>query len=127
MPVRKQAPQGKTQANSRKKASKPRSGDVIDGRFQIVGRPLGKGGMGTVYRVQDTSGVQYALKRLDPALREERNFEKRFRLEYEAAAGLQHPNITQYHELFEADGALHIRMELVKIYVTFTKPIHPGS
>jgi serine/threonine protein kinase len=93
---------------------KPRSGDVIDQRYQIVGRPLGKGGMGTVYRVVDTHGVEYAIKRLDPALREEKRFEKRFRLEYEAAADLKHPNITAYLELFEAHGALHILMELVE-------------
>ena len=92
---------------------KPRSGDVIDQRFQIVGRPLGKGGMGTVYRVRDPHGNEYALKRLDPALREEKRFEQRFRLEYEAAAHLKHPNITGYLELFEAHGALHILMELV--------------
>ncbi|MCB9643594.1 MAG: serine/threonine protein kinase [Myxococcales bacterium] len=93
---------------------KPRSGDVIDQRFQIVGRPLGKGGMGTVYRVMDANGAEFAIKRLDPALREEKRFEKRFRLEYEAAADLKHPNITGYLDLFEAHGALHILMELVE-------------
>lgn len=97
-----------------KEFQKPRSGDVIDQRFQIVGRPLGKGGMGTVYRVVDAHGAEYAIKRLDPALREEKRFEKRFRLEYEAAADLKHPNITAYLELFEAHGALHILMELVE-------------
>lgn len=118
MTIQQQKAIPKKPKKGKKKASpiyqKPRSGDIIDERFQIIGRPLGKGGMGTVYRIQDEDGVLFALKRLDPALREEKRFEKRFLLEYEATASLKHPNITAYHELFEANGALHIRMELVE-------------
>lgn len=90
---------------------KLRSGDRIADRFTVLGRPLGKGGMGTVYKVEDDSGSIYAIKRLNPALHDERRFVTRFEREYEAASGLRHPNIIAYQELFHAEGILHIRME----------------
>lgn len=90
---------------------KLRHGDRIDDRFTVVGRPLGKGGMGTVYKVQDDHGVTFAIKRLHPALQDEKRFVTRFEREYEAASTLRHPNIIAYQELFSTEGILHIRME----------------
>ncbi len=90
---------------------KLRSGDRIADRFTVLGRPLGKGGMGTVYKVEDDGGSIYAVKRLSPALHDEKRFVTRFEREYEAASGLRHPNIIAYQELFHAEGILHIRME----------------
>ena len=79
--------------------AKLRSGDRIDDSFTIRGRPLGKGGMGTVYRVLDDAGVEYAIKRLSPALHEEKRIGTRFQREYDQASSLRHPNIIPYQEL----------------------------
>lgn len=90
---------------------KLRHGDRIDDRFTVMGRPLGRGGMGTVYKACDDHGVHYAIKRLHPALQEEKRFVTRFEREYEAASALRHPNIIAYQELFSSEGLLHIVME----------------
>jgi WD40 repeat protein len=73
---------------------------------------LGRGGMGVVYKARHLALKRtVALKMLaghpDP---EER---ARFRVEAEAVARLQHPNIVQIHEVGEADGQPFIALEYV--------------
>jgi len=65
------------------------------GPYRVV-RRLGSGGMGTVWEVEhEETGARYALKRLD-ALGDAEHAE-RFRLEAQALASLQHPNVVRVH------------------------------
>ena len=68
-------------------------GQVILGHY-IVGRQLGRGGMGTVYLAKDdVSGQEVAVKVLPAALARERDIRERFVQEARALAALDHPNI----------------------------------
>lgn len=66
----------------------------------IVEKPIGKGGLGTVWlvrhRVLDTL---FALKVLDPVVAEEKSeYEKRFLREAKLAARMRHPNLVAVHD-----------------------------
>jgi serine/threonine-protein kinase len=78
-------------------------GAVVAGRYRIVGL-LGRGGMGEVYRAEDTKlGRPVALKFLPPDL--ERVPERLGRFLNEARIALQvtHPNVCRVHDLGEID------------------------
>lgn len=60
----------------------------------VLGKPLGKGGMGTVHEARDTrSGTVVALKVLDEKWLARPDIVARFRREAEAALALRHPGI----------------------------------
>jgi serine/threonine protein kinase len=68
-------------------------GTLIGERYRILG-PLGRGGMGAVYRVEHIHMKKdLALKLLHPELSCVEEVARRFEREAEAAARLQHPNI----------------------------------
>jgi serine/threonine protein kinase len=73
---------------------------------------LGEGGMGVVYRAQDTSLNRFvALKFLPSHLIKDKATRKRFIVEAQAASALDHPNICTIHEVNETpDGQLYICM-----------------
>jgi serine/threonine-protein kinase len=76
---------------------------------------LGAGGMGTVYRAEDTrSGQIVALKSLTPAFRGDPEKVRRFLREAKATSLLKHENIAGIHEAGEADDVLYIAMEYVQ-------------
>ncbi|MEY4188319.1 MAG: hypothetical protein RIT02_3353 [Planctomycetota bacterium] len=86
------------------------SGRLFD-RYELLGAPLGSGGMGVVYRARLLgTGVQVALKQLRRTDAEERRL---FLAEIEAAAGLRHPNIVPVYHAGETDGALWYTMALI--------------
>jgi adenylate cyclase len=76
---------------------------------------IGEGGMGVVYKAQDTKLDRLvALKFLPHHLSDSRENKARFMQEAKAAAGLNHPNILNIFEVVEQDETMCLVMELLQ-------------
>ncbi len=81
--------------------------------FRIVAK-LGEGGMGEVYRAEDTRlHREVAIKILPRPLTRNPDHVARFEREARALARLNHPNIAAIHEFDEQDGTYFLVMEYV--------------
>ncbi len=114
---------------SPKTPAPPAPGRVAEGStvsHYVVIAPLGAGGMGTVYRAQDTRlGRPVALKFLNDALAQDPQAVERFLREARAASTLNHPSICVVHDVGDFEGRPFIAMELLEGR-TLKRWIHEG-
>ncbi len=89
------------------------TGSTFANRYQII-EELGQGGMGKVYKVQDTKiAEKVALKLLKPEVASDRKTIERFTNELKLARKIRHENVCQMFDINEDNGTHYITMEYV--------------
>ena len=89
-------------------------GSTVARRYQII-EELGRGGMGVVYKAEDTKLKRtVALKFLPLELTHISEVKERFMREAQAAAALDHPNICTVYEFDEAEEKTFISMAYIE-------------
>jgi Tol biopolymer transport system component/predicted Ser/Thr protein kinase len=89
-------------------------GTIFAERYEII-EELGRGGMGSVYRVEDLRLKQeIALKLIKPEIVMDKKTIERFRNELKTARMISQKNVCRMFDLGEAEGAHFITMEFVR-------------
>jgi len=89
------------------------TGATFAGRYQVI-EELGKGGMGTVYKVFDSEiKEKIALKLLKPEVASDEDTVERFRNEMKLARKIGHKYVCRMYDLGRAEGNYFITMEYV--------------
>jgi len=84
------------------------------GPYEIVSL-LGAGGMGEVYRAQDSRlNRTVAIKVLSGEFSADPDLRQRFEREAKAISALQHPNICTLHDIGQQDGVDYLVLEFVE-------------
>jgi serine/threonine-protein kinase len=82
------------------------------GRYLLL-ELLGRGGMGEVWRAQDTTiDRTVAVKTLLPHFAQDKKFEERFRRKARLAARLEDPHVVPIYDI-AIDGRLYVAMRLI--------------
>jgi len=80
-----------------------------------IGQKLGEGGTGVVYRAWDTKLKRnVAIKFLPRQIAASEEERERFKIEAQAAAALNHPNIAHIYAIEEQDDEMFIVMEYIE-------------
>jgi serine/threonine protein kinase len=86
----------------------------VAGRYEL-GRPIGVGGMASVYLARDLRlDRPVAVKLLGPSFAADPRAVDRFRREARAAASLGHPNVVAVYDWGQDDGSYYLVMEYVE-------------
>jgi serine/threonine protein kinase len=89
-------------------------GTLFADRYEVI-EELGRGGMGSVYRVEDKKvNEEIALKLINPEIAQDRKIIDRFSHELKVARQISHRNVCRMYDLGEADGSHFITMEYVQ-------------
>jgi serine/threonine protein kinase/tetratricopeptide (TPR) repeat protein len=89
-------------------------GMVFAGRYEII-EVLGTGGMGRVYRAQDTKlNEEIALKLIKPEVAAEPSVVERFRNELKTARRIRHKNVCGMYDFHEEGETFYLTMEYVR-------------
>ncbi|MCA9645835.1 MAG: protein kinase, partial [Myxococcales bacterium] len=103
----------KREVVSPEKIADPLLGMVIAERYRIVA-PIGRGGMGVVYRVEHVRiGKLMALKLLTGELTSDSELVGRFKREALMVSKLSHPNTVQVFDFGTSDGLTYLAMEFL--------------
>jgi serine/threonine protein kinase/Tfp pilus assembly protein PilF len=89
------------------------TGSTFAGRYQII-EELGKGGMGKVYKANDTDiKEKIAIKLIKPEISIDKKTIERFQNELKFARKIRHKNVCQMYDLNREEGTYYITMEYV--------------
>jgi len=90
-----------------------RRGSLFAGRYEIIEK-LGTGGMGAVYRAEDTKiGQDIALKLIKPEIASDKKTIERFRNELKTTRMISHRNVCRMFDMGETADTFYITMEYV--------------
>jgi len=99
--------------NTSGKAERFPPGTILTGRYRVLA-PLGRGGMGDVYRADDLKLDQpVALKFLSVRRAADSAWLRRYENEVRLARKVTHPNVLRVYDIVEAQGEVFITMEYV--------------
>src|SRR5437667_1502251 len=109
-----EGPRQGPQEARRRRGRRRLSTETIGGRYALD-RPLGRGGMASVYLGHDRQlERRVAVKLLAPGVARAHDLRRRFARESRLAARLSHPNVVAVYDAGEEDGRPYIVMEYVE-------------